>query len=140
MLIHCFNRLIPLASVVTPATLSVIAAPSPESHSRVMPSPGFKSLNSLDVAVGNIHGGGGLYPGPSAVVTRIAQAVAAQGATLPIPAPALNASWELNFMGPSLECSEVDDAFMGLLENKLEPIMAYGVSAYTIWHGPRILF
>ncbi|KAG9648756.1 hypothetical protein KCU95_g4135, partial [Aureobasidium melanogenum] len=48
------------------------------------------------------------YRGPNNLVERVATAVGAQGQVLPIIPPALNASWSLNFWGPSLQCSNVE--------------------------------
>jgi hypothetical protein len=41
-------------------------------------------------------------------VQRIASAVAHQGSILRIPSPGLNASWQTQFLGPSLKCRELD--------------------------------
>jgi hypothetical protein len=48
------------------------------------------------------------YNGPSIAVQRIVAAAAIQGNILPINAPKPNATWQLDFQGPSLRCAEVD--------------------------------
>ena len=62
-----------------------------------------------------------MYAGPSLTVQRITDAVAAQGYILPVAAPAVNASWDLNFNGPSLHCNAVSSEFgQAALANILE--------------------
>lgn len=47
------------------------------------------------------------WGGPSQVVERIATAVGAQGAILPIVSPYPNSTWTLKFFGPSIKCEEL---------------------------------
>lgn len=47
------------------------------------------------------------YRGPGRLIQRIVSAVGAQGQILPIASPSTNASWTLDFWGPSLQCSNV---------------------------------
>ncbi|TKA57864.1 hypothetical protein B0A55_12513 [Friedmanniomyces simplex] len=107
---------IPIASIVTPATLSVVSAamsPPPMIMTKV---PDFDFVN-LNFLAGMTAGGTGgdnyteyCYEGPGQLVQRVATAVSVQGEILPISAPALNASWTLEFAAPALRCSPVTGA------------------------------
>ncbi|KAK3675115.1 hypothetical protein LTR78_005049 [Recurvomyces mirabilis] len=104
---------IPVASIVTPSTLSVESAlvqPAPLIPAHV-PKFDFVNLNFL----AGMRGSGPsnenytqyCYEGPGQLVQRIASAVAAQGQILPISPPASNTSWTLDYSGPALQCSNV---------------------------------
>jgi hypothetical protein len=101
------NRCVPMASIITPATLSVKSAsisPVPTSALQV-PNLGFATLNF----VAPIPRGpdGFCFNGPSQAVQRVVAAVTARGEMLAMPAPAPNASWELDFWAPSLRCQHL---------------------------------
>ena len=119
-------RLIPIALVFTPGTLSVQSAaviPIPTRELDV-PNLDFRSLSfSANMFVpplpdatppGSIFS----YNGPSLAVQKIASATAAQGSVLSIPAPYPNATWSLDFLGPSVKCRLVpSDVERSFLEN-----------------------
>ncbi|KAL8964065.1 MAG: hypothetical protein Q9183_004731, partial [Haloplaca sp. 2 TL-2023] len=66
-----------------------------------------------------------MYAGPSLTVQRITDAVAAQGLILPVSAPSVNSSWDLDFDGPSLHCSPVSlDLRHAILDNILNYTLA----------------
>lgn len=50
------------------------------------------------------------YNGPSRAVAAVANAVMSQGIILPIAVSPPNASWELEFSGPSVDCQDIEDA------------------------------
>ncbi|KAL8685418.1 MAG: hypothetical protein Q9218_007774 [Villophora microphyllina] len=111
--------LLPIASIVTPATLSVGFDFPPPMFLQV-PMVDFASLNlAAPMAeygtTGNAYGAktgfNYMYAGPSLTVQRITDAVASQGTILPVPAPALNSTWNLNFNGPTLHCNSVPADF-----------------------------
>ena len=116
----------PLASIITPGTLSVqrsAVAPSPTRVVNV-PNLDFMTLSfAADMpATGNTDYNSGtdvyFYNGPSQAVKRIATAVAAEGAILQIDPPAANSSWELSFSGPALKCAPVDQTqYMAISRN-----------------------
>jgi hypothetical protein len=62
-------------------------------------------LTLLDSA--SVHYTDYCYRGPGRLIQRIVDAVGAQGQILPITSPSSNASWTLDFWGPSLQCSNV---------------------------------
>ena len=109
-------RLIPLAAIVTPATLSIQAAqvlPAPSSLQQV-PSLAFDSLQFVDdmpsVQADNETSLRFAYALPSQEVIEVVKAVAATGSILPIMPPSANASWTVDFYGPALECSNVTES------------------------------
>ena len=146
--------LIPIASIITPGTLSVGIAPvlpAPTSLEHV-PYPGFPSLNyvndmphlassSEDSTQNNAY----QYDGPSRTVQRLANEAAAIGQILPISVPWLNASWSMAFSGPGLECNNVPDTVRLTAEQK---IMALSTTSpdgsckpygYLSWAGDNVI-
>lgn len=82
------------------------------------------------------------YNGPSEEVRKVAFAAAAQGAILPVTAPAPDSSWGLIFPGPALKCSEVeDDVRLSVQQNILDYVFetdecAFG-PGFLAWHPER---
>ncbi|KAL9032237.1 MAG: hypothetical protein Q9180_006614 [Flavoplaca navasiana] len=150
---NSFSRLMPVASIITPATLSVGVDFPPPIYMHV-PNVDFSSLN---LAAPMIPEGGSeifqgnsiyyMYAGPSLTVQRITDAVAAQGLILPVPAPSVNSSWDLDFDGPSLHCNPVNLNFrQAVLDNILNYTLSGSVASplsssicaagpgYMAWH------
>ena len=110
------NRLIPLASIIAPATLSIQMAaviPAPTTLTRV-PNLDFRSMVftasmplMLDFS-GTSNIGTYLYNGPSQAVAETTNAVMAQGQLSYITPPASNSSWTLDLMAPYVKCEDVD--------------------------------
>jgi hypothetical protein len=96
-----------MASIITPATLSVksaLVSPAPTSDLQV---PNL-DLNTLNFVASIPRGPDGFcFNGPSQAVQRVVAAVTARGEMLAMPAPAPNASWELDFWAPSLQCQHI---------------------------------
>ena len=110
--------LIPIASIITPATLTVrlsAVSPTPAIMEQV-PNLLFMSLSlAADMPANGLHATYNdgktdlyFYDGPSQALTRVAQAVGAKGAILQITPPAANASWKLDFFAPALKCENID--------------------------------
>ncbi|KAK4693726.1 hypothetical protein P7C71_g3725, partial [Lecanoromycetidae sp. Uapishka_2] len=86
-----------------------------------------------------------MYAGPSLTVQRITDAVAAQGLILPVAAPSVNSTWDLDFNGPSLHCNPVSSGFQDAVlanilnytfarsQNTMEANCSYG-PGYMAWH------
>ena len=87
-----------------------------------------------------------MYAGPSLTVQRITDAVAAQGSILPVAAPSVNSTWDLDFNGPSLHCNPVSSGFRHAvlanilnytfvrnLNTNFEADCTYG-PGYIAWH------
>ncbi|KAL8869434.1 MAG: hypothetical protein Q9174_004274, partial [Haloplaca sp. 1 TL-2023] len=154
MITDLLSRLMPIASIITPATLSVgMDFPSP-TYMHV-PNVDFSSLNLAApmASYGTTGSGRGqepgfnyMYAGPSLTVQRITDAVAAQGFILPVPAPSVNSSWDLDFDGPSLHCNPVSSELrQAILDNILNYTLARtegqslgsdcaGGPGYVSWH------
>ena len=116
------DKLIPLASVIPPATLSVSSAPTtpPQSAIKYVPNIDFVNLNyvnnmaSLTFNPSSEHPNQPVelfYSGPSRAVENIVQVVAAERSIMTLTPPGPNTSWTLEFTGPALHCSNVADAF-----------------------------
>lgn len=151
---NILSRLMPIASIVTPATLSVSIDFPPPTYMNV-PNVEFSSLNLVAPLASYGTTGSGdaketpfayMYAGPSLTVQRIANAVAAQGSILPVTAPSVNSTWDLAFDGPSLHCHPVSLNFrQAALDNILNYTFAPGEGeslsstcaigpGYMAWH------
>jgi len=152
------GRLIPIASIITPATLSVgidfpppifLNVPNVDFYSMNLAAP-MAEYGTTGSGKGEEPGFAYFYAGPSLTVQRIADAVAAQGSILPVVAPAANSTWDLQFHGPSLHCSPVSSGFRSaVLDNILNytfarlqgvrdgPDCGYG-PGYTAWHPGKM--
>ncbi|KAF2715845.1 hypothetical protein K431DRAFT_308282 [Polychaeton citri CBS 116435] len=111
--------LLPIASIITPATLSVEMAPAspPSTDMLNVPNLDFRSFRFLaempsrafrpDFDTDPVSY---WYNGPSQLVERVATAVASLGQILPIAHPAgrSNASYTLDFHGPALSCQAME--------------------------------
>lgn len=66
------------------------------------------------------------YTGPSTLARQIAMAVGAQGAVLPITAPAPNSSWDLTFRAPSIRCDNVSrDRYIAIEQSMYDYLSDY---------------
>lgn len=96
----------PIASIITPGTLSIRGVMLNQSSTLPVPFLNFTNLCFTDRLLTGENGFE--YNGPSQIVQTIAAAVSAQGAILSITPPSLNSSWHLEFYGPSLKCTDLD--------------------------------
>ncbi|KAF2773458.1 hypothetical protein EJ03DRAFT_265063 [Teratosphaeria nubilosa] len=109
--------LLPLASVVTPATLTInstLRVPLETVMARV-PTLDFRNLafassisaprQRMTSTIPETY----TYSGPSVKVQGIANAVGAGGGIQPFTSPYTNASWNIRFPGPALQCSKLPD-------------------------------
>jgi hypothetical protein len=98
-----------------------------------VPSVDVSNLNYATVSEWFIHSDRPeiYYDGPSPEVKRIAAAVAAQGAILPIRAPGLNVSWETTFAAPSLSCGYLNPEQQKTILRSLICASAVGATPMT---------
>ena len=89
----------PLAGVTPPATLSVISGSRNETEDRSLASIDWTSANFLDSE--------GL---PSSEVLRIATIAAESMAPVSPISPAVNSSYHVQFVGPTMQCSMASDS------------------------------
>jgi hypothetical protein len=106
-------RLIPLAVVFPPASLTVELSPLPLIASEDM-RIGVPDFNKNEFAQLNGNGNNGaswnLFNGPRYKLSKAASAVASRGELLSFLAPSPNSSYELTFMAPALQCATVEGA------------------------------
>jgi hypothetical protein len=137
--------LLPLASIIPPATLSIARVPKANvvTSQLTVPNVAFESLNYVDWLTPADHGEEETEPfwytynGPSRVVQEIVQAVAAQGAVLRITPPAPNTTWAVDFIGPSLTCTNVTSSQQSAIVSNVarantgDDCAAYGFLAWA---------
>ncbi|RMJ15143.1 hypothetical protein CDV36_005153 [Fusarium kuroshium] len=138
LLIAIIAWLIPIVSIITPATLSVGFASPPNaflqvpnvaftglSLLRMMPTNHYQSMilascrNDPDQKNCSSDLSSYLYNGPSDAVSRVVAAAAAEGNILAVDAPASNSSWSLEFLAPTLRCDEVTGDTRRLIEENI---------------------
>jgi hypothetical protein len=131
--------LIPIASVITPAALTVaVAATNPVQWGMFrVPNVDFLSLNFANVQALR---GSFVYSSPRYAVDKVVAATAAQGSILPIKPPngAPNASWALDFAGPSIICSDLLGSTVDSIQKNIQAAVsidncetAFGYIAWT---------
>lgn len=143
------HRLILLASIITPATLSVEprAMVPPPINARYVPIVDFNTF-SYQTRFHQIAPGGNsyFYGGPSQALKRVVSAVSAQGAILPIDPPSANATWSLQFHGPTIRCDSLPAAEQLDVRQNIADFMTTNIpwntgslpwEAYTTWFGER---
>lgn len=135
-----FNRCIPISSVITPATLSVEFAAQipPPTVPLAVPNVDFLSLNFANIVRMEAVSSAWLYNGPQWAVRKVAVGTAAQGSILPLDHPHANASWMLEFSGPSLTCTDIQgqqlDAIIQNINRTVKAdacTFAYGYISWT---------
>ncbi|PPJ60669.1 hypothetical protein CBER1_03436 [Cercospora berteroae] len=154
LLIAVMAWLVPIASIVTPATLSIGTHTAP-SELRKVPQIALKSLNlvaempfipysPVDYTCSEkpcdhkprILEAHYAYDGPSNTVRKIALATTAQGRVLNIEAPAPNSSWKLDFIAPTLRCSSVNETITKAIQDN---VFDYTLNRDNCSHGPGYL-
>ncbi|CAG8211824.1 unnamed protein product [Penicillium olsonii] len=121
--------LLPVASIISPATLSVKLASFDQQTLMKVPRVDFTSTNFADLTSVFAQDSGwmSIYRSPTAETRRIMKSVAAQGSILPIDPPAVNSSWSLSFHGPGLLCDDVDDAIGAYITENVAQVMKKSV-------------
>lgn len=112
-------RLLPIASIFTPATLTVETVSETSYNWFNVSSVDFTSRNFASFVKGSgaifNNGCEYSYTGPLFEVQKVATAASGQGAVLPISVPGNqpNVSYNQHFAGPALQCSHVVDPLRG---------------------------
>lgn len=92
-----------------------------------VPSLDFQNLNYVAGMPGRLpRPDHDTYNGPSTLVRRIAVAVAAQDAVLPVKAPSANSTWELEFRAPSIRCDDVAGDNRNKIEQSVQDYLSGG--------------
>ncbi|KAK4574991.1 hypothetical protein LTR86_000841 [Recurvomyces mirabilis] len=116
--------LLPIVPIVTPATLNVLRLPVTPTPSTemVVPMLDFRSLAFSATIAGTSTSNGSIvydYNGPSLAVQQVTGAAVLQGSILPIHAPSANSSWNVDFPGPALQCSNLTGNAKALIESNI---------------------
>ena len=139
----------PLASITTPGSLSIInrqKLPSPSNMTDV-PAVRFDTMSYLagmttnpgpvtEIKVEWLMGNYS-YNGPSQALRRLATAIGAQGAILPIVPPSPNASWTSTFDAPTLQCHELPQNEQSDVQNNIAEHIKKDCKdshAYLVWY------
>ncbi|KAH9203863.1 hypothetical protein DL95DRAFT_320599 [Leptodontidium sp. 2 PMI_412] len=66
----------------------------------------------------------GIFLGPRTIINRLSAATAAQGEILPIIPPFVNASYQLQFYGPTVDCQAANSSIAAIIDNKANELPA----------------
>ncbi|CAG8081645.1 unnamed protein product [Penicillium olsonii] len=116
--------LLPVSSILTPATLSVKLAPFDDKVLQRVPRVDFANSNFVNLIQSYERSNGSgewmkVYSGPTPDVQRIVNGAANQGRVLPIEPAAANSSWSQEFHGPALVCSEVNQTLRAIITRNI---------------------
>ncbi|KAK6430594.1 hypothetical protein LTR95_013249 [Oleoguttula sp. CCFEE 5521] len=118
-----FVWLLPIAAVVTPATLSVQSVAVNSTDVLTVSNVDFTSLNfaSIPETIAGMMPTY-YYGGPQFMVSRLVAATAGQGAILPLAPPnaSPNASYTQTFPGPVLRCADVEGQLLSQITKNIE--------------------
>jgi hypothetical protein len=106
-IIHRQTRLIPLAAVVTPSTLSIRLLTTTNVTQLHVPTVNFTESFWRPWVT---WGGSGFIASPSPDITRLFTATSSSAEVLSVPAPFPNSSYTLEFWGPSYKCQKLSEA------------------------------
>lgn len=130
MLLACIAWLLPVASIITPATLNVHMASFANSTSTRVPRVNFANINFSNLKLLNASGTDALhYSDSTPDVQQIVYSTAMQKTVLPIAPPFSNPSWVLDFHGPALGCEHADDK---LYRDAMENVRSTMINATLI--------
>jgi hypothetical protein len=116
LLLRC--SLIPIPSVITPASLAIELAPKNQWKMMTVPYVDFTSLNFASIMNQAGQSSAFVYQGPQYSVQEVVSASCADGSILPIEPVGSNTSWSLVFDGPAIGCGAVSaDEKVAILGN-----------------------
>lgn len=119
-----FGRALPIVAIVTPAALTVQAAPALSEQSLMVSASTINyDISSIDKWATYGSGGGEGYIGPSYRISRLVTSVASQGSILQIQAPSPNCSYTSKFYGPSLSCASLSQSSNATLWNVTNSVL-----------------
>jgi hypothetical protein len=122
-------RLLPVATLLTPATLNIRVGSSVNSTMMRVPMIDFKSLNFANIPGSVMDKEANFaYSNPQIFVQQVVTATTSAGQILNITAPFSNSSWNLDFYGPALSCGPAEAV---LRQNIADQVLA----ATNPWYG-----
>lgn len=114
--------------IVTPVTRLAISAPDLEQstyfhYSRPKTGPNGQHNTSI------------IFNSPRTILWRLLTAAAGTGEILPIAAPAVNSSYEVQFWAPYVQCEEANTTVMGLIDQALPQTAVSEFGASLVYSG-----
>ena len=97
------ERLLPLAAVITPGTLTVASVANARSTMIKVPEIDFVAVNATVAGSFDTDGHDLIN------LQRIATTAGAQGGVLQLPSSSANNSYSLTFSGPTMSCKDIED-------------------------------
>lgn len=130
------SRTIPIASIIAPATLTVRAVVSAASETRPVPIPDFNGtamavIKTTESTIGPPPRNIDVYHGPESLLSKIGTATATLGTLLDIPAPVPNVSFNLNVLGPAIQCQDIPAPLQETILTNLSSVLRC-----PIWQNP----
>jgi hypothetical protein len=114
------TKCLPLASLVTPATLFVLPNYSTTSTKSNVTSldmySNLEQTKQFTYTVNSTESGDALFLGPRTIVSRPSTATATEGQILPINAPYLNSTYPVQFHGPAVQCQPPNSTVVAIID------------------------
>ncbi|KUM58723.1 hypothetical protein ACN42_g8440 [Penicillium freii] len=131
--------LLPVVSMISPATLGVHLASFDEYTLKRIPRVDFTSARFATFVSGTFPASNqstqemwvSAYRDPTPETQRVVNSVATQGTILPIEPPALNSSWSVDFHGPAIACDKVNQSVTAYITQNV----AQAINGSQDWPG-----
>lgn len=125
MLLSAIFWLLPVSSIITPATLNVDMVSFDVFALRRVPridfaSSNFATLPDSEFGSTSNKSWSNVITGSSSYTQSIVAGAATQGTVLAIDPPAVNSSWKLDFHGPAIVCNTVNESLSTLIKQNIE--------------------
>ena len=125
------DRLLPLAAVITPGTLTVASAANARTTMMKVPEIDFVAVNATVAGSFDTDGHDLIN------LQRIAMTAGAQGGVLQLPSAFPNNSYSLTFSGPTVSCKVVEDERSILALQRIYNFTSVGHMYYYFAFVPR---
>lgn len=127
-------RLIPVSSLITPATLSVEPIVRNSTVMAKVPSPGISDPRQANRFAYYVEETGiQKFQTPRTILTQFAVATATFGQILPIKPPFTNATYQIRFFGPTFKCGDANATISQAIDNvKEQKIQSLGSSVVEV--------
>ncbi|KAI0109128.1 hypothetical protein GGR51DRAFT_512826 [Nemania sp. FL0031] len=137
MLLALIFWLLPIASFIAPASLTVHQMAILDTQTQRVPKIDFTSMNFANAQSMQGQSPWHFYDSPQFDVQRVVTASATASQILPISPPSANSSWLLGFNAPALSCQTVSDSLVEEVRtNILDAMVAEGCThsyGYLSW-------
>jgi len=135
---ECY-RLLPVAPLITPSTLTIQSVLLKTTASIRTPRVDFTSMNFASISR---NSSAPIWPdfqmsylGPQFHVQKSVQGSLVSGAIMPIAPPGPNSTWSLDFLGPALSCKAMgnSESLRNYIITKLYSDLDFGETQYLSW-------